>query len=201
MRMVIEDLPEAEVRLLPESKMTDDEFFEFCQVNDNLRIERTAEGEIEILTMVGAQTSDRNSELNMQLRAWAKRDGRGKAYDSSGGFVLPNGAARGPDGGWILRSRLAGFTSEEKRKFLHMCPDFVIELTSPSDRLPRVQAKMREYMENGAQLGWLIDPDTRTAYIYRPGREPEKLIAPHRLLGESPVDGFVLEMTDIWDPA
>jgi Uma2 family endonuclease len=201
MRMVIEDLPETEVRLLAEPKMTDDEFFDFCQVNDNLRIERTAEGEIEIQAMVGSETSDRNGELTMQLRAWAKRDGRGKAYDATGGFFLPNGAARGPDGSWILRSRLAGFTNREKRKFLRTCPDFVIELTSPSDRLPRVKEKMREYMENGAQLGWLLDPDTRTAYIYRPGREPEKLVAPERLHGESPVDGFVLDMAEIWDPA
>jgi Uma2 family endonuclease len=113
-------------------------------------------------------------------------------------FILPSGAASSPDASWVLRSRLAKLTAEQKTKFPPLCPDFVVELRSPSDRLRQAQAKMREWMDNGAKLGWLIDPTTRTVYIYRPGQATERLVDSHRVEGEPPVDGFVLEMADMW---
>ena len=125
-------------------------------------------------------------------------DGRGKAFESNAEFILTSGAALSPDASWIENSRLAELTREQKRKFTHICPDFVAELTSPSDRLTRVQKKMSEWIENGVQLGWLLDADNRTVYIYRPGRECERLAGPLRLEGEGPVAGFVLELESIW---
>lgn len=201
MQLVLNDLaPQDEVSIHPDHRMTDDEFFEFCQANPELRIERTAEGEMVIMSGTGWETSCRNSRLSAQLQAWADRDGRGLAADSNAEYVLPNGAARSPDASWVARSRVAGLSREQKRKFPPLCPDFVVELTSPSDRLSRVQKKMREWMDNGAQLGWLLDADNRTAYVYRPGQEPERLAAPERLEGEGPVAGFVLDLAAIWEP-
>ena len=201
MQVVLNDL-EAQSRILiqPERRMTDDEYYEFCQANPDLRIERTAQGEIVIMAPTGGETAYRNLDLSMQLGLWAKQDGRGKACDSNVEFILPNGAARSPDASWVHRSRLASLTREQKRKFPPLCPDFVVELTSPSDRLRNVKAKMREWVENGVQLGWLIDADNRTAYVYRPGQDPEQLAAPDRLAGEGPVEGFILDLAEIWDP-
>jgi Uma2 family endonuclease len=180
--------------------MSDDEFYAFCAANPDLRIERRAEGEIVIMPPAGGETSNRNMDLSSQLQVWTKRDGRGKAFDASGGFVLPSGAALSPDASWVLRSRLAKLTAEQKRKFPPLCPDFVVELRSSTDRLTQAQAKMREWIDNGTKLGWLIDPSTRTVYVYRPGRTMERLIDPGRVEGEPPIDGFVLEMADIWNP-
>jgi len=191
---------ESPIRIQPARHMSDDEFYAFCAANPDLRIERTAKGEIVIIPGTGFETGDQNADLTMQLRAWAKRDGRGRAVDSGVEYFLPSGAARSPDASWVPRSRLAKLTAEQKKKFLRLCPDFVVELRSPSDRLPTLQAKMREWIENGAQLGWLIDPKTRSVYIYRPGRTTERLVDPRRVEGEPPVDGFVLEMADIWNP-
>jgi len=199
--MVLNDIEtDSPIRFLPARPMSDDEYFAFCAVNPDLRIERTAEGEIEIMPPTGFETGDQNADLTMQLRAWAKRNGRGRAVDSSTEYILPSGAARSPDASWVLRSRLANLTPEQKKKFLRLCPDFVVELRSPSDRLRQVQAKMREWMDNGAKLGWLIDPDSRSVYIYRPGQTTERLVDPDRVEGEPPVEGFVLEMADIWNP-
>ena len=126
----------------------------------------------------GWDTSDKNAEITMQLRRWAKRDGTGRTCDSSGGFVLPNGATRSPDASWVRNDRLAALTAEERAKFLPLCPDFVIELRSPTDSLSALQAKMREYIENGAQLGWLIDPLEGQVFVNRPGiDQPAELCA------------------------
>jgi Uma2 family endonuclease len=201
MQMVLNDIePDSPIRFQPARRMSDDEYFAFCAANPELRIERTAEGEIVIMPPTGFETGDQNADLTMQLRIWAKRDGRGRAVDSSVEYILPGGAARSPDASWVPRSRLAKLTALQKKKFLRLCPDFVVELRSPSDRLPGLQAKMREWIENGAKLGWLIDPSTRTVYVYRPGRTTERLIDPRRVEGEPPVEGFVLEMADIWNP-
>lgn len=187
---------------LPEKLTWDeDEFFEFCQANRDLRIERTASGEIIIMPPTGWVTGDRNSEINMQFRQWAKGEGSGVATDSSTGFKLPNGADRSPDAAWVRRERLAQLTAEQKRKFLPLCPDFVVELMSPSDALEDVQAKLEEYLANGAQLGWLIDPDKRHVYVYRPGQPIEKLEAPEQLAGDPELPGFVLELAEIWEPS
>lgn len=129
---------------------------------------------------------------------WTKNDGRRLALDSNTEYFLPNGAAFAPDASWVSKQRLAGFTKDRKKKFLYLCPDFVIELMSPSDRLSRAMAKMTQWMENGAALSWLIDADRRIVYIYRPGRAPEELAEPNHVLGEGPVAGFRLELTGIW---
>jgi Uma2 family endonuclease len=181
-----------------ERGMTDDEYFQFCADNPDVRIERSAEGDILIMPPVGGESGFRNSELTVQLGTWARKDGRGRAFDSSVEYFLPSGAAYSPDASWVLRSRLDKLTREEKRKFPRLCPDFVVELRSPSDRLAKLKAKMREWIENGAQLGWLLDPDHRTVYVYRPGREPEQLVNPERIAGEGPVAEFVLVLAEIW---
>ena len=198
MRLVIDDVESQAPVILHPPPMTDDEFYDFCQLYPNFRIERTAEGEIVIMPGTGLETSFRNNELARQVGNWAIADRRGMAFDSNAEFLLPSGAALSPDACWIENSRLANFTREQKRKFTRICPDFVVELTSLSDRLKRVQKKMGEWIENGVQLGWLLDPDNRTAYIYRPGRELQIVANPQRLEGEGPVTGFVLEPDRIW---
>jgi Uma2 family endonuclease len=178
--------------------MSEAEFFDFCAQNSDLRIERDASGEITIMPPTGWETSDRYEDLTFQLGAWARRDGRGRAFDSNAEYLLPNGAARSPGASWVLQSRIDRVSKEQRKRFPNLCPDFVVELTSPSDRLPKVKAKMREWMENGAGLGWLIHPDTRTVYIFRPGQEPEALVDVDHVEGEGPVEGFRLDLTDIW---
>ena len=182
----------------PAIDMTDDQFFEFCQINRGLRIERTAEGDLIIMTPAGGETSWRNSELVTALNVWAKRDGTGIVFDSSGGFILPNGATRSPDVAWVKRERLAVLTSEQKKKFLPLCPDFALELRSPTDRLQAVKDKMQEYIENGLKLGWLIDPEVKEVYVYTPDGQVELLENPSLLSGEPVLPRFVLNLEDIW---
>jgi Uma2 family endonuclease len=179
--------------------MSEEDFYEFCALNEDHRIERTASGDILVMAPAGSDTGDRNAELTMQLRAWSRRDGRGKAFDSSTGFTLPNSSIRSPDAAWVERSRLASLTREQRRRFAPVCPDFVVELTSPSDRLSKVQEKMREWMANGAQLGWILDADGRQAHLYRPDSSVEVVAEPSQLAGEGPVDGFILELRGFWD--
>lgn len=178
----------------------DDWLFEFCRVNDELRIERTAEGELEIEMPTGGETSNRNFEMNVDIGIWARRDGTGVCFDSSGGFILPNGALRSPDASWVRRERLSNLTAGQKRKFLPLCPDFAIELRSPSDPLAKVEAKMAEYIENGAMLAWLLDPVERTARIYKADGSVEVLENPESLSGDPELPGFVLELKPVWEP-
>ena len=186
--------------LRPVLEMTDDQFYEFCRLNRDWRIERNAEGEIIIMAPAGSESSSRNGHLSMQLFAWTKADGTGVAFDSSGGFTFANEATRSPDAAWVLRSRLSGISAERKKKFLPLCPDFVVELISPSDRLTLVQQKMQEYMANGARLGWLIDPEPRQVYIYRPPQAVQRLDKPDTIDASPEIPGFILELADIWDP-
>jgi Uma2 family endonuclease len=179
-------------------KMTPDEFWEFCQKNPNLNAELTKEGDVIVMPPTGFETSDRNAELTTQLRIWAKKDKRGVTADSNGGFVLPNGATRSPDSSWTLKSRLEKFSAEELRKFLPLCPDFVVEMTSPSDSLSETQEKMREYIENGARLGWLIHSKTKQVFIYRPNEDVEILENPRKVSGEPLLTGFELDLAEIW---
>jgi Uma2 family endonuclease len=197
MQILVEEL-ERPMAIQWERGMTDDEYFQFCANNSKLRVERTSEGDIVIMPPAGFESGHRNHELNRQLGNWALNDGRGLACDSNTEYLLPGGAAYAPDASWVLRSRLDKLSRDEKRKFPRLCPDFVVELMSPSDRLSRAKAKMREWIENGAQLGWLLDPDHHTAYIYRPDREPEQLVNAERIVGEGPVAGFVLELRRVW---
>ena len=183
----------------PALDMSDEQFFEFCQLNRDWRIERTAEGDLIIMAPAGGETGTRNAFLTTFLTSWALQDGTGMPFDSSTGFNLPNGATRSPDAAWVKRSRLATLTPEQKRQFLPLCLDFVIELRSASDRLKTVQDKMQEYIDNGAQLGWLLDPLDRRVSISRPGAEVERLDNPATVAGAPELPGFVLDLKAIWE--
>ena len=187
------------LRMPPALAMDDDEFFEFCQINRDLRIERTADGEIIVMPPTGGKTGGRNFDLVVQFGIWIKRDGTGKGFDSSTGFKLPNGAERSPDASWVKLDRWEALTPSQMEKFIPLCPDFVIELRSPSDRVKNLQKKMEEYIDNGARLGWLIDPKNRRVYIYRPDGEVEQLENPTTVKGDDSVlPGFVLNMEEVW---
>jgi Uma2 family endonuclease len=192
--------PYVTIHLSPAVELTDEQFFELCQINSDLRMERNAKGDIIVLPPTGGETSNRNQEVTRQLGNWAKRDDTGAAFDSSAGFKLPNGAERSPDAAWISRERLEQLTPEQKRKFIPLCPDFVIELLSPSDSLAAAPAKMAEYIENGARLGWLIHPDARRVYLYRPGAPVEELKDLTQVSADPELPGFTLDLQDIWKP-
>src|SRR5919109_3496837 len=164
-------------------KMSDHEFFELCQLNQDLRIERTSEGDLIIMPPTGGETGRRNFILTVIFGEWVARDGTGIGFDSSTGFTLPNGAKRSPDLAWVKRSRWEALTQEQREEFPPLCPDFALELRSPSDALATVQAKMREYLDNGAQLGWLIDPIDSRVYVYRSGAPVECLDNPQAISG------------------
>ena len=191
------------LRLPPGVKLTEEQFLELCGLNGELRIEINARGELELLPPTHSETSSRNMDISTDLNVWARGDGRGIAFESNAGFTLPNGALRSPDASWVLKSRLAELPESDRYKFAPLCPDFVIELRSSSDRLRDIQAKMEEYMEDGARLGWLIDPldPRRRVYIYRPGVPVDVLEAPETLSGDPELPGFVLELERIWEPA
>ena len=163
----------------------------------DLRIEMTREGEIIIMPPAGGETGSKNADLTADLVIWNRAEKTGKAFDSSTGFVLPNGAKRSPDASWVPVAEWEALSSEERQEFLPLCPTFVIELRSRTDRLSTVQEKMREYRDNGARLGWLIDPKSKRVEIYRPGQEVEILDASTSLSGEDVLPGFVLDLTGI----
>lgn len=176
----------------PPAKLTEEQFIAFCEQNPELRIERTAEGDLIVMSPTMDDTDIKNAELTRQLANWADTDGTGRAFGSSGGFKLPNGATRSPDTAWVSRSRLAALPPAKRPRFIPLCPDFVVELRSSTDRLPPIKAKMKEYMANGAQLGWLLDPRQRRVYSYRPGAPEERLDNPATLAGDPVLPGFVL---------
>jgi Uma2 family endonuclease len=186
------------VNLRPTIDLTDEQFFQLCQHNPELRFERTATGELIIMSPTGGETGKRNFSLTTQLGVWAERDGSGVGFDSSTGFKLPNGANRSPDAAWILKDRWNALTPEQKSKFPPIAPDFVIELRSKTDSLETLEAKMQEYMENGVQLGWLLDPQMPQAKIYRPGRSVETVLSPATLSGEDVLPGFVLDVNRVF---
>jgi Uma2 family endonuclease len=188
------------LHLQPVIELTDDQLFELCQINQELWIERTAEGDLVIMPPEGGERNNRSITLVTLLTQWAWQDGTGVTFGSSGGFILAGGAMRAPDAAWMLRSRLAALTQEQKQKFLPLCPDFVVEIGSPSDRLSTPQAKMQEYIDNGARLGWLIDPASRMIYVYRPNQPVEHLENPTTISGEPVLPGFVLNLHRIWEP-
>jgi Uma2 family endonuclease len=183
----------------PSMRVVNDQFFEFCQANKELRIERTAQGDCEIMAPTGGETGWRNSGLTAQLYNWAEREGSGVVFDSSSGFVLPNGAIRSPDVSWVKKSRLATLTPEQKQRFLPLCPDFVIELRSPSDNLKALQDKMQEYIENGASLGWIIDSEAKQVLVFQPQKKPFSLEKPEFLSANEVLMGFELDMQKIWN--
>lgn len=186
------------LQLHPVVQMTDDQFFEFCQINRELRIERTAKGQLIVMPPTGSGTGNRNSKLNQQLSNWTDVDGTGLSFDSSSGFTLPNGAMRSPDAAWIKLERWNALSEEQQEKFAPICPDFIVELKSPTDSLKVLQDKMEEYIENGVLLGWLIDRKHKKVYIYRPGMAVECLENPATISGDPVLPGFVLDLSNIW---
>lgn len=179
--------------------MTDDEFAGFCAEHPDLFFEMTAEGEIIVMPPTYSLTGARNAKITGQLYAWAEQDGRGIACDSSTGFALPNGARLSPDAAWTLKSRIAQLDPVSLVKYWHLCPDFVIELQSATDRPRILKNKLREWLANGAQLGWLIDPEHRSVAIYRPDCQVETRTNIDSIAGEGPVAGFVLDLS-VWNP-
>jgi Uma2 family endonuclease len=175
-----------------------DAYLAFCRANPDLRVERTAEGEIVIMPPAGFESSNRNAKLTTQLTRWAERDGRGEAADSSAQFLLPDGSAMSPDGAWVSKQTLRGLSHQQRTEFLAIAPDFVVEVRSPSDRLKAAKAKMERWIANGVRLAWLIDGDAKTVHIYRPGRPPEIRRGIQKLAGEGPVAGFALDLRSIW---
>ncbi|MCW6036875.1 Uma2 family endonuclease [Spirulina subsalsa FACHB-351] len=178
--------------------LDDEQFFQLCQDNRDLQFERNANGTLMIMPPTGGETGRRNFELCLELGLWNRQTQRGIAFDSSTGFKLPNGANRSPDAAWIPQERWEGLTTEEKRGFLPLCPDFVVELRSPSDALTQLQGKMQEYVENGTRLGWLIDLSSRTVHIYRPQQSVEVVNSPLELSGEGVLPGLILNCDRLW---
>ena len=188
------------LRLPPAAALDDAGFYSLCRSNPDYRIERAANGEIEIMPPTGAETGHKNLDLTTDLNIWARTDGDGVAFDSSTGFTLPNGAIRSPDAAWVRRDRLAALSAEQKRGFLPLAPDFVIELLSPTDSLRVIQAKMEEYRENGVRLGWMICPDERCVLIYAEDESVQRLDDPESLAADPVLPGFRLDLGPIWAP-
>ena len=186
------------LNLNPIIKLTDDQFFQLCQENENIRLERTAKGELIIMSPAGGETGSSNAGLTAQIWIWNQQKKLGKVFDSSTGFKLPNNANRAPDASWVKLERWDALTPEQKKKFPPICPDFVVELMSPSDSLKETQDKMKEYRDNGAVLGWLINRKSRQVEVYRPNQEVEILQSPTTVSSEDILPGFVLSLESIW---
>jgi Uma2 family endonuclease len=183
---------------LKSTRLTDEQFFELCSANRDLRFERSADGELIIMAPTGGGTGNKNAELGIDLGIWNRQTRLGKVFDSSTGFKLPNGADRSPDASWVRLERWNALTEEQKDSFIPLAPDFAVELRSRTDALKTIQAKMREYMDNGVRLGWLIDAKTQRVEIYRPGQEVEVLESPISLSGEDVLPGFRLDLSSLW---
>jgi len=189
------DLP---IRIRSERPLTDEELMRFCAENDLLRVERDANGELIVMSPAGGGSSSRNARLNRQLGNWAEGTGAGNTFDSSSGFRLPDGSMRSPDAALIAWPRWNALSEKQQEEFPPICPEFVIELRSPSDRLTPLQEKMRLWIANGAEVAWLVDPSRKVVEIYRPGREAEVVEGGSVVEGDGPVAGFVLELGKVW---
>ena len=187
-------------------QMSDEQFYEFCHRNPNLRIERNANGEVTVMPPAFSDTGNRNNKIGYQLTRWTEERENGEAFDSSAGFTLPNGAVRSPDASWVRLDRWNALTDEQQASFAPICPDFVVELrfstgeASPtaSDTLKSLQTKMQEYIENGATLGLLIDRQNRTVYCYRADGSVAVLNQPERVSCDPELPGLTLQMAKIW---
>ena len=179
-------------------ELTDEQFFQLCIDNRDLRFERTATGELIIMPPVSSDTGRRNADLSFQLEDWSRQNKHlGIAFDSSTGFKLPDGTDISPDAAWMRRDRWDALTPEQKEKLAPICPDFVVELRSTTDSLEKLRAKMKVYVKNGARLGWLLDRKNRKVEISRQGSDVEILDSPATLSGEDVLPGFVLDLSDI----
>jgi Uma2 family endonuclease len=186
------------IDLSPIVQLTRTEFHKLCAANPDMKLERSAQGELIVMPPTGGETGHWNSQINGELYLWDRKTQRGKSFDSSTGFSLPNGGDRSPDAAWIPLEKWQALTPEERQGFLPLCPDFAIELLSPTDAWKQGQKKMEEYMQNGCRLGWLIDPKQKRVGIYRQDKEVEILASPGTLSGEDVLPGFVLDIQTIW---
>lgn len=187
------------LRVRPARPMTDEELMRFSAENKGrLRIEREPNGELSFITPAGYTTGQKNHELLLELGLWAREDKRGIVIESNTGITLPDGSMRSPDAAWISHERDRAILKEERERYAHVVPEFVVELISPSDRLPEVQAKMNEWMKNGVELGWILDPFEKTVHVYRQGVAPEVLTHISQVAGEGSVAGFVLPLDRIF---
>ena len=180
-------------------KLTSEQFYQLCEENPELKLERNASGELIAMPPTGGETGRSNSKFNLQIGLWNEQTELGEVFDSSTGFTLPNKADRSPDASWVEKSRWSALTPQQREKFIPLCPDFVIELVSPSDSLKKTQEKMQEYRENGCRLGWLINRKKREVEVYRLGQDVEVLQSPLTLSGENVLPGFVLNLQKIWN--
>lgn len=183
---------------LYDTNLTEEQFVLLCQENPHLQLELTAQGELVIIPPTGSETGRRNNRLAYRVTAWADTDGSGVVFDSSALFTLPNGAKRSPDVSWVRRERWEALSRVQREGFAPLCPDFVVELRSPTDRLKDLHEKMREYLANGARLGWLIDPVEKRVSIYRPDQPIEVLDDPATVSGDPVLSGFVLFVRELW---
>lgn len=186
------------LRLEPALHLSDDQLLALCEINHEVWIERNAKGELLLMPPAGYETGYQEGKIGVRLGVWAERDGTGAFVSASGGFRLPNGAVRAADAAWVRRDQLTQVSATERKQFLPLAPDFVIELRSPSDRLRDLQAKMDEWIANGVRLGWLIDPEPRQVYVYRPDAPAERLDDPAELSADPLLPGFVLDLREIW---
>ncbi len=186
------------VNVQPILTLNDEQFLKLSQANPDLKFERSQQGNLIIMSPTGGETGNRNAELIGEFIIWNRRKKLGKVFDSSTGFKLPNGAIRSPDVAWVKQESWDSLSPEEKRKFLNLAPDFVLELRSETDSLSETQGKLREYIENGVRLGWLINPLEKQVEIYRSGKEPEVLDQPQQISGEAVLPEFTLDLSLIW---
>jgi Uma2 family endonuclease len=198
MNFALQEMP-LPLRFRPETPMSDEELMRFCAANDALRVERDANGEILVMTPAGNRTGRKNTAIISALDRWAEDDGRGYAFDSNTGFTLPDGSMRSPDAAWVSAARWDALTEGDKDRFSPICPDFIVELRSPTDSLAELKEKMEQWVANGAQLAWLIDPTEQTVFIYRPDDQPEILHHPSSVQGNGIMAGFELVMARIWE--
>ena len=191
-------IPALPRRLVLDPPLTDEEFEQLCMKNELAKLERTKEGTIIVNALAAAGTGDANSEIVMQLRVWWKQHRRGRVFDSSTGFFLPDGSSKSPDAAYITAEQAGSLGRDDLDHFLHCAPAFVIELRSKSDSLAALKQKMEEWIANGAQLGWLIDPNSRSVSVFEPGKE-HRVVNDNTIAGSGPVEGFVLDLVEVWN--
>ncbi|MEA5504093.1 Uma2 family endonuclease [Halotia wernerae UHCC 0503] len=180
-------------------QLTKEQFYQLCQENPDVKLERNAQKELIIIPPTGGETGKHNVNLIVQVALWNEQTQLGEVFDSSTGFTLPNGADRSPDVSWVEITRWNSLTKQQKEKFIPLCPDFVIEILSPNDNLQKTQKKMQEYIENGCRLGWLLNRKKQEVEVYRPSQNLEILKSPQTLSGENILPGFTLKMQRIWE--
>jgi Uma2 family endonuclease len=187
------------IRLRPQAPMSDEELLRFYAANDGLRVERDANGEIVVMTPAGGKTGKKNTDVIIDLGLWNRQTDRGVAFESNTGFTLPDGSMLSPDAAWIERRRWIALSEGDQERFVPLCPDFVIELRFSSDSPTNLRTKMQQWISNGAQLAWLIDPIEKNVWVYRPGQEPEVHHYPNSVQGDGIMAGFELGMARIWE--